>query len=392
MLQNLFSPGSLSRRIFLTLFPLIVVSIFFSIAHGIKIENESFNLEAHNQKWLNQAIFLCSRARARFSLPLLLSHLTMEIEELLLFSFQQKNENLAEAVAKTMDKYMPIEISKNTKIWAFKKNGHLFTCIPGNGFEKSRVKIIEKTFNNLCNLADSPHDHDAPENRNFQKNISSVLGENSAPGELAVFREGKPTPVEFGNQPCYVIWKRFRDRKNLPFAGLFMVLPVSVMEDHELGLKLLTNQSLQMSQGKMAVAFGRMIDGKLRLALPDAINKLPIEKRNLVKQLKPLLQSSEKNLRKIIDLGNFRFYLDNLNIQSPFTMIIFSHNPRENQSNFAGNLTFAGFLCLISFVFFSINNRKKPIISTENSFKILFFTTGLIPIFLIGYLIFSQLR
>gem|GEM_PF-4053965 len=66
MLQNLFSPGSLSRRIFLTLFPLIVGIIFFSIVHSIKIENESFNLEALSQKWLNQAIFLCSRARASF--------------------------------------------------------------------------------------------------------------------------------------------------------------------------------------------------------------------------------------------------------------------------------------------------------------------------------------
>ncbi|MFZ5951811.1 MAG: adenylate/guanylate cyclase domain-containing protein [Candidatus Rifleibacteriota bacterium] len=392
MLQNLFSPGSLSRRIFLTLFPLIVGSIFFSIAHGIKWENESFNQEALKQKWLNQAVFLCSRARARFSFPLLLSHSTMEVEESLLFSSEEKNGNVAEAISRTMEKYLPREIKKSIKIWALKKNDHLFSCIPGDGLEKSRIKIIEKTFNNLCHLADSPHDHDAAENRSFQKNISSVLGENSAPGELAVFREGKPTPVEFGNQPCYIIWKRLRDRKNQPFAGIFMVLPVSVMENHELGLKLLTNQSLQMSRGKMAIAFGRLIDGKLRLALPDALNDFPMEKRNLVKHLKPLLKSSNQNLRQILDQGRFRFYLDNLNIQSPFTMIIFSTIPGENHANFAGNLTFAGFLCLIFFVFFSLNNRRRPIISTENSFKILFFTTGLIPIFLIGYLIFSQLR
>ncbi len=56
--------------------------------------------------------FFSAQEHAQVFSPVLLSHITMEIEELLLFSFEEKNENMAEAIAKTMKKYLPIEIKK----------------------------------------------------------------------------------------------------------------------------------------------------------------------------------------------------------------------------------------------------------------------------------------
>lgn len=388
--------GSSFRKLFLLVFPAVLLILVFFVFNAIATVFYEKQAKDRNQRWLSRAEFTASRICSEYSIPLQLKKASFRLGNFLMnqdwTASDSKGPELSSAIKVFFDK----EVLRNSQIWGFSSNGTNFSSLMADGLEKNRRRIMEKALQSLTFLAKSEELPDHKSIKKHKKNLNNVFGANCSATALSLFREGLPTPVEFSGRPAYILWKRFFNNKAAEAGGIIAILPVKIMENHDKGLQILADRSLGENGNKLAVAFllSKKIFGETKILLPKAFDDNPSERNAIKKELENFSRLDRLPMRTPTNIGNYCYYFDNININSPFYLAIVSKSLQVTEFSLEKRFLPLIIVFLIAwflYYFKRVSGKKGKGISLELSFRMIFFMTGMVPVFFTVYLMAMQI-
>ena len=287
-------------------------------------------------------------------------------------------------------------LTEDCQQWAFTVANGQSKAVAAVGFEKTRLRIMEKLFNALLEFSNNPEITSSQINQN-EKFVKSLLGQHSAPLQLGRLREGRLTPVQFESSNCYIYWRQFK-ADDRTFGGWLTIIPASRAVNLNMALRSIATRTLNETRRYLAVAFVPCVgmENRLQIILPEQFDTDPDYRKSVTTMLAKLgklyQQTPEANSAaqnqarpsKIIEIDNHLFVRDFTTVDISYDAVVFAPIPRTLKSGKtspwpAMTATMAIWLIIFAFYYFKNGRAGLPL---AVAFRVLFLFSGLLPIFL----------
>ncbi|EKD81104.1 MAG: hypothetical protein ACD_39C01977G0001, partial [uncultured bacterium] len=294
-------------------------------------------------------------------------------------------------------KHYPADtLTADCKQWAFTVKNGQSKAVAAEGFQKTRLRIMEKLFNALLEFANNPEITSSQINQN-EKFVKGLLGQHSAPLQLGRLREGRLTPVQFESSNCYIYWRQFKS-DDRTFGGWLAIIPASRAVNLNMALRNIATRTLNETRRHLAVAFvpGVGMEDRLQVILPEQFDADPDYRESITTMLAKLgklyQQTPEENSAgkyhaspsKIVEIDNHLFVRDFTTIDISYDAVVFAPLPNTLKGGKISPwpaMAAAMTVWLIVFAFYYFKNGRAGL-PLAVAFRVLFLFSGLLPIFL----------
>ncbi|MBU1105667.1 MAG: HAMP domain-containing protein [Candidatus Riflebacteria bacterium] len=285
-------------------------------------------------------------------------------------------------------------LTEETMIWAFSVNENRARALVADGFEKTRMRMMEKLLNGLLEFANNAEITSSQISRH-DKIIKNVLGLHSAPLQLGRQREGRLTPVKFEGKSCFIYWRQFKNA-DMAFAGWLVLIPEHQVENRDFALRHIASSTLEKTRRHLAVAFvpSKGNSQSLPVILPEQFAQnaeYSLTISNLLRQIPELnfanttQQSDTQNGKsKTVELADHMFLRDFTTTDIPYDAVVFAPQPKaltRGKTSPVPAMAAILFAWLLVFIYYYIKNGRTGL-PLAVSFRVLFLFSGFLPIFM----------
>jgi class 3 adenylate cyclase len=384
------------RKLFLAFFPVLIILGFFLIFNNVRLRYEQENADQKQKIWLERTEFAASKVRAEFTIALQLKKAGILLGDVFARQCPSRDSEAEEFLRAALNRYLITDGFERLRVWAFLANDRQkLRPVNGTGLERELQRIMQRAGESLNFLAENSADIAGEDVKKQVRALEGVFGENSSPIELANFREGIPTPVDFSGQPVYLFWKRLNSVKSAKMATILCLVPIKTIENPRRGLQVVADQIFSAFQKRLAVIFVRHdhFSGEIESIFPALFHENSREKQKLINVLGEKLRNKTPELRKPMPAGGYVFYLDNIDISSPWYLAVVSSSAGSEKAEHGErlNLLFV-FIAFAWLFFYFFRLYQGQIISLSLSFRLFFFLTGMLPAVLAASLAYFQIR
>lgn len=381
---------SLFRNVFGVLCPLLLsLGIVFAAVFFWEYEQDQVR-QSKQQLWGEKAEILLASVRSNLTFSDLFSKSGNDLANFM--ERQESSDFSAELLEDALQKYFPENfLDSNCQIWAFSSKNGKPGAITGRRFEKSKLRLMERMMSGLLELANNPEITTAQISYH-EKYIKGILGHHSSPVHLGKNREGRLTPVVHDGRPFYLYWRQFKVN-GIPYAGFMALIPSEKIENSEFALQLIANRTLEDSRRHMGVAFvpAKGMEQSLQPILPEHFKSDPEYSRTILQLLNEVSVdgkiSEEKSqgdkTARSQQLGNHLFLRDFTSTDLPYDAVIFAPVPQSLEVMRINRLPLAATVLAAWIAIFSLMYLRNGRLGLPLgfSFRLLFFFSGLLPIF-----------
>lgn len=381
---------SLFRNVFGVLCPVLLsLGIFFAAVFFWEYEQDQAR-QSRQQLWGEKAEILLASVRSNLTFSDLFSKSGNDFA-----NFMERHGSSAfsaELLEKALQKYFPENfMDSNCHLWAFSLKGGKPSAISGRRFERSKLRLMERMMSGMLELANNS-DITTAQISSHEKFIRGILGHHSSPLHLGKNREGRLTPVVHDSRSFYLYWRQFKENGS-PFAGFMTLIPSEKIENSEFALQLIATRTLEDSRRHMGVAFvpAKGMEQSLKPILPEQFKSDPEYGRTILHLLNQVSSASKNSTEKSAgnktnrsqQIGNHLFLRDFTSTDLPYDAVIFAPVPQSLQVSRIHRLPLAAIVLAawiaIFFLMYLRNGRLG--LPLGFSFRLLFFFSGLLPIF-----------
>ena len=371
------------RKIFGLLFPvLITLGVVFAALHFSEVRQTAETTRKRNL-WREKAEITLAALRSNHTFADLVTEsgnrLAAELE--IAFDGQFKAAGFVELLGRHFAEGF---FDDQTLVWFFRVENGRVRSETAPGLTSTRLRIMQKVFTTLHEFSNNPNISQNQINSE-EKFVKSVFGLQSAPLSLGRRREGRLTPVTFEGRKYFFYWRQYQ-QQGQTVAGTAMLLPGARNDNIEGILKIFADRVFAETDRHLAVAFipSEHLKTKLNRVFPTLVSRDADYLQKLNEQIDRLLWVSDDKGNVVHETNDHLFLRGFLTADNPFDAVIFAPRPADLQSSHFSFLPVAGLTAIfwagIYLLLFLINGR--PGLPMAVSFRILFFFSGLLPIFL----------
>jgi len=371
------------RRFFGLLFPvLITLGVVFAALHFSEIR-QTAEVTRKRNLWREKAEITLAALRSNHTFAGLVTEsgnrLAAELETD--FDQQFKATTFVELLGRH---FADGFFDDQTLVWFFRVENGLVRSDTAPGLTGTRLRIMQKVFANLLEFSNNKN-ISQNEINSGEKFVKGVFGLHSAPLSMGQRREGKLTPVTFEGRKYYFYWRQYQ-QKGQTVAGTAMLWPAGRSENIEGILKIFADRVFAETQRHLAVAFipSEHLKTSLNRVFPTLVCRNADYLQKLNEQISQLLWVSDDKGNRVYETNDHLFLRGFLTADNPFEAVIFAPRPAELQTSRKSFIPVAGLVALfwggIYLLLFVKNGR--PGLPLAVSFRLLFFFSGLLPIFM----------
>lgn len=371
------------RKVFGLAFPiLLTLGLVFAAIHFSESAQQGW-VEQKRALWAEKAEILLASVRSNHTFADLAeeagNNLAREIETS--FSPIPDPQTYSGLVKKHFSEDF---IDAGTLIWYFSIKDGKAVARTGHGLTSTRLRVMERVFNGILEFFHNQN-ISLQEISTREKFLRGVLGPHSSPLSLGRRRQGKLTPVVFEGRQYYFYWRLF-SAEDQSAAGTAILFPAEKIDNIEHTLRIVADRALVNTRRHFGVAFipANHFRQTLKPIFPEAINANEDYRRKLEFQISQILEQGDDKGNQVFESSDHLFLRGFLTIDLPYDAVIFAPRsaelaPQRHSYSNAAFLVLIFWLCL--FAYFYIQNGRIGLPLTV-SFRVIFFFSGLLPIFL----------
>lgn len=370
------------RNFFGLVFPVVLTLGLVFAALQFSDAREAAEISKNRDLWQEKAEIILASVRSNHTF----SDMVTEAGNRLAKDFENDSSQRFDATtfARNFNRHFTAElVNEGALVWFFRIDKGQVTAETAPGLSSTRLRVMQKLFSGILEFAN---------NKNISQNaissgekfIKGVLGFHSAPLSIGRRREGQLTPVTFEGKKYFFYWRQFL-QNGKPAAGTTMLFPASPGENIETILQMVSDRVLTETRRHIAVAFipSEHLKDRLNRIFPLAISRQTEYLKNLNQQIDQLWWLSDDKGNRVHEIADHLFLRGFLTADMPYDAVIFAPRPQAMQTEKLSFLPVAFvvffFWGSIYLLFFLKNGRIGLPLAV--SFRILFFFSGLLPIF-----------
>lgn len=371
------------RNIFVLVCPVLMTLVLVFAAAGFIEQQQQASIGRKLDLWRSKAELALASVRSAHTFADLYSQFGNRLAQ----ELELADDDLSDGrffTAQQKKHYSAAFLHSHAQTWFFTVKEGKARPVVTEGLAGNRLRAMQKLFEGLIEFAGNKG-QTVSQTGPVERFIKGVLGPLSAPLSIGRRREGKLTPVVFEGKPSYFYWRQY-SRMNKTVAGSLTIFPAAIVEDRVTALQFVASRLIEQTHRHLAVAFIPVDHFKTDIPpiFPEIFNQNEGTRNLVLNLITEVKKNSEDWGNSAYQRGGYLFLRGFLTADLPYDAIVFAPSPSSIKHSRPGKLLLASLVLVFwagIFLYFQFS-RGRAGLPLAVAFRILFFFTGLLPIFI----------